>query len=414
MRGFFSFAILLLISAGGLAADSWPQWRGPTATGVAGPGDYPVEFSDSVNVAWKVALPAPAPSTPAVWGDHIFVTSPIDDKDGLLCFDLAGNERWRVVFGPQAKGKHRTATGSNPSPLTDGTSVFVYYKSGTIAALDFEGHVIWKDNLQEKHGRNMLRWDLGTSPVLAAGNVVVAVMQAGDSYLLALDAMTGRVAWKEARVLPAPAESADSYTTPSVISVDGHQRIIVWGADHVTGHDAGTGKTLWACDGFNPRQKGNWRSISSASVWKHVAVISYGRGGNLCAIDLRDGVESRQRWLWSRDDLGSDVPTPVTHDGRAYVLEDNGTLVCLDIKTGIDRWSSKAAKGNGRYYASPIIGGANLYGVSDKGVVVVGQPANGWATTTTNRLNETVISTPVPVNNRLLIRGAKHLFCLGP
>jgi outer membrane protein assembly factor BamB len=414
MRGFFSFAILLLISAGGLQADNWPQWRGPSDTGVGGPGDFPVAFSDKVNVAWKVALPAPAPATPAVWGDHIFVTSPIDGKDGILCFDLEGNERWRVVFGPQAKGKHRTASGSNPSPLTDGTSVFVYYKSGTIAALDFEGHVIWKDNLQEKHGQNRLKWDLGTSPVLSAGRVVVAVMQHGDSYLVALDAMTGKVMWKEMRDLPAPDESADSYTTPSVISVDGHQRIIVWGADHVTGHAAGTGQTLWACDGFNPRQRGNWRSISSASVWKHVAVISYGRGGNLCAIDLRDGVKSSQRWLWNRDDLGSDVPTPVTHDGRAYVLEDNGTLVCLDIKTGKDLWSSKAAKGNGRYYASPIIGGANLYGVSDKGVVVVGQPANGWATTTTNRLNETVISTPVPVNSRLLIRGAKHLFCLGP
>ena len=412
MRLWISFTAVAL-STTALMADNWPQWRGPSGTGVAAPGAYPTAFSDTANVAWKVALPSAAPSTPAVWDNHIFVAGTIDGQDGLLCLDRKGNERWRVRFGAAAKGKHRTASGSNSSPLTDGKRVFAYYKSGTIAALDFEGNVLWKKNLQEQYGKNTLWWDLGTSPVLAGGAVVIAVIQSDDSYLVALEASTGKEAWKEARHFTCPRESDQSYTTPSVITIEGRERIVVWGADHLTSHDAATGKTLWICDGFNPKQHGQWRSISSASVWGHVAVLSYGRGRNLCAIDLSDGLKSKARWLWNRHGTGADVPTPITHDGKAYVLEDGGKLLCIDIQTGKDIWTSKAARGQGRYFASPILANNNLYCVSERGTVIVGQPANGYHSVTTNSMNENIIASPVPVDNQLILRGARHLFCLG-
>lgn len=405
--------LIIVISTGRLVADNWPQWRGPTATGVASPGDYPVEFSDTANVIWKVRLPSASPSTPTVWGNNIVVTCPIDGRDGVLCFDREGNERWRVQLGPQAKRRHKIASGSNSSPLTDGTSVFVYYKSGTIAALDFDGRVIWKDNLQDRYGKSTLWWDLATSPVLAAGNVVVAVVQEGDSYIVALDASTGKEVWKEERIFDCPRESDQSYSTPSVVSVDGTERIVVFGADHLTGHDAPTGKTLWTCEGFNPAGRRHWRTISSASVWNGIAVVSYGRGDNLCGIDIRDGIDSSRRWLWKRKGVGVDVPTPITRDGKAYVLEDKGRLVCVDIMSGEDLWSSDAPKCGDKFYASPVVAGDTLYCASEKGVIVVSHPSDRCSKASTNRMNEIVIATPIPIDGRLLIRGAKHLFCVG-
>jgi outer membrane protein assembly factor BamB len=410
-RFFVSVVVIVILATGNLAADNWPQWRGPSATGVATPGDYPVAFGTDNTLAWKVAMPSPSSSTPAVWGDRIFVTSAIGRKDGVLCYDFNGKEQWRTTFGREVTRKHATASGSNSSPVTDGKRVFVYFKSGTIAALDLKGKLIWKANLQKRYGKNTLRWDLGTSPVLAAGNLVVAVIQAGNSFVVALDATTGKEVWKEARHFTCPPEADQSYTTPSVVTIGGRKRIIIWGADALTAHDAATGRTLWICEGFNPKQKGMWRTIASASVYNNVAIISYGRGKNLCAIDLRDGLDSNKRWLWNRDDVGSDVPTPITFDGKAYILEDGGKLVCVDILTGKDLWVSKAPRGNGRYYASPIMGGGNIYCVSEKGTLVVVHPENHFPTATTNTLNESVISTPVLINDRLLIRGAKHLFC---
>lgn len=411
MRLVLCLIVIALSTAIG-RADNWPQWRGPTANGVAAPGTYSTAFSDTANVVWKVALPGMAPSTPAVWEDHIFVTGPIDGRDGVLCFDRKGKERWRVQLGKAAEGKHKVASGANSSPVTDGKRVYVYYKSGNIAALDFQGKIIWKDNMQERFGETSLLWDLGTSPVLAGGKLIVAIMQADDSFVAALDPATGALAWKEKREFRTAFESDQAYTTPNVVTIDGKERLIIWGADHFTSHDPATGKTLWSLGGFNPKKKKLWRVISSASVWKNVAVVTFGRGKNVCAIDLRDGLNPKQRWLWSRDDMGADVPSPVTDDGKAYLLQDNGKLACLHIYTGKDLWLSDAAKVPGQFFASPVLAGGNLYCANKEGAVVVGNAKRALAGAITNRMNEGVIASPVAVDGMLLIRGQEHLFCI--
>jgi len=181
------------------AAENWPQWRGPLGTGVAAVGDYPAKFSSTAGVAWKADLPGRGSSTPAVWDDRVFVTCGIDGQDGLVCYDMQGQELWRKQLGPERAGKHRNASGSNPSPVTDGKHVVVYFKSGTLACFDLDGNETWKVNLQERFGKDTLWWDLGTSPVLAEGRVVVAVVQEGDSYLAAFDLDSGEMAWRETR-----------------------------------------------------------------------------------------------------------------------------------------------------------------------------------------------------------------------
>ena len=142
---------LLGIVLGGLAgmsrAENWPQWRGPDGNGVAKAGDYPVKFSPTENVLWKVALPGRGSSTPIVWADNIVLTCGIgrgrQGRDGVLCFDFKGKLRWQVKFGPQRPGKHRNGSGSNPSVVTDGKMLFAYFKSGTVAGLDMAGKVRW-------------------------------------------------------------------------------------------------------------------------------------------------------------------------------------------------------------------------------------------------------------------------------
>src|SRR5262245_12493846 len=135
-----------------LAAENWPQWRGPLGNGVAADGDYPIEFSNEKGVLWKVTLPGRGSSTPAVWGEHIFVTCDIDGQDGVLCYDMKGSELWRKELGDGRPGEHRNGTGSNPSPATDGKHLVVYYKSGTTAGLNLDGRELWKVNLQERYG----------------------------------------------------------------------------------------------------------------------------------------------------------------------------------------------------------------------------------------------------------------------
>ena len=54
--------VIILVStpAGAQSAEAegfWGQWRGPHATGVAPHGDPPAEWSETRNIAWKVAIP---------------------------------------------------------------------------------------------------------------------------------------------------------------------------------------------------------------------------------------------------------------------------------------------------------------------------------------------------------------------
>ena len=96
----------------------------------------------------------------------IYLTSPVDANDALLCYDSHGSEKCRAVFSKEDPGKHRNGSGCNASPVTDGKAVFVYFKSGTFAAVDLDGKVRWKTDLVERFGKDTLFWDHGTSPVL--------------------------------------------------------------------------------------------------------------------------------------------------------------------------------------------------------------------------------------------------------
>src|SRR5690606_8947315 len=59
------------------AAEHWPQWRGPLATGAAIKGHPPVQFGESKNLKWKTAIPGKGHATPMVWGDKIILQTAV-------------------------------------------------------------------------------------------------------------------------------------------------------------------------------------------------------------------------------------------------------------------------------------------------------------------------------------------------
>lgn len=384
-------------------------------------GDYPTTFSAEDGVLWKAAMPGFGSSTPVVWDDHIFISSgtsrdrSVAGQDAAICYDWSGKKRWQVELGTERIGKHRNGSGSCSSAVTDGKSVFFYFKSGNLAALDFDGKVIWKTNLQETYGPDSLWWDLGTSPVLAGDNVVVAVMHEGDSYMVALDKATGKETWKVDRNFDCEKETHQSYTTPLVMEQGGKTALIVWGADHLTAHDAVDGSTIWTCGGFNPEDKAYWRVIATPAVTKNVAVVPYGRANLLAGVRLGgSGDVTQTHRLWESSGFGADVPAPVAVDGKAYVLADKGELLCLDVETGEQVWKSKLPKGSGKFFGSPTLAGDTMFLLRESGQAIVGKISDaGFDVLSINDMGERLASSPVAVADKLLIRGDTHLFCVG-
>ena len=402
----------------GAGPDSnWPTWRGPQDHGSRTAGNLPLRWKPE-DVLWKVRLPGKGCSTPIVYEGRIYVTTPAEGRDAVMALDANGKVLWQTEFGKEVPGKHRNASGCNASPVTDGDTIFVYFKSGTFAAVDMDGKIRWQMNLIERFGPEILYWDHGTSPVLTKRHVVMARIHQGDSWLAAFDKKTGKLAWKVARNYKTPREGDHGYTTPLVIEHQGKEAILVWGAQHVTLHDAADGKLIWSCGGFNPEGNPLWPTVASPVVCGDVVVVPFGRNDRgiprLHGIRVAgEGDVTATHRLWKRTDIGTFVPTPAVYNGHVYVLGDRGRLVCIDPESGKTRWSAQFPKHRSKFYGSPLIVANRLYAVREDGTVFVAKIDPDFELLAENPMGEPIIASPVPLGDRLLLRGWKHLYCVG-
>lgn len=413
-------ALLVFLVGGSVVSAAeipdWRSWRGPLDSGSVEAGNYPHEF-DAENYLWRAELPGKGCSTPILLNGMIYLTASADGNDALLSYNFDGKERWRTVFGKKNAGKHRNGSGSNASPVTDGNAVFVYFKSGTLAAVELDSTVRWKTNLVERFGKDTLFWDHGTSPVLTEKHVIMTRMHKGDSWLAAFDKVSGEMAWKVARNYKTPVECDHGYTTPLVIQHQGKESILVWGAQHLTIHNATDGKLSWSCGNFNPDGKKLWPAIATPVIVGDMAVIAYGRNDRgiprLHGVRLTGtGDVTSTNHVWQRDDVGTFVPTPVAYKGRVLLVRDRGEVACIDPATGNTVWENAFPKHRTNYYASPLVAGDKLFAPREDGVVFVASVANDkFELLSENDMDESVIGSPIPASNRILIRGEKHLFC---
>ena len=405
--------VLSCFSCGILGAENWPTWRGPAGTGVAGAGVFPTRWSRDEHVAWKQPIPGKGTSTPTVWDERVFLTGQEQGHNLAICLDLNGRTLWRTAIGEHRAGKHRKASGSNPSSVVDGEYVFVYFKSGDLACLDFDGKILWQKNLQRMFGADTLWWDLGTSPVLTRELVVIACIQSEDSYVVAFQKGSGTLAWKRARNLGAPLEAAQSYATPIVTTLGDREQLFILGADHVTAHNAVDGAEMWRVGGLNPQGEKYFRSISSPVLAGDLLLAPYARGTTMTAIRLGgQGDVTESHVEWTRHGIAADVPTPVFADGRAYVLKDRGAVTCIETRTGNTLWTGEVEKSRQGVSSSPILAGRHLYITREDGKTFVLRQGDEFKLVASNTLGEPTYATPVFVNGRILIRTQEHLYCI--
>jgi outer membrane protein assembly factor BamB len=415
-----TWSIVTLAAGIGLSvvATPWPNWRGPNGSGSIATGDYPTKWTAD-SVAWKVALPGKGSSSPAVWDDRIYLSSPDGGEDSVLAFDMTGKRLWQTKLGPESPPKHRTLGSScNSSPVTDGKGVFVYFKSGHFAALEFDGTVRWKQNLTEKFGQERLFWDQGSSPVVTDEHVILTRLHQGESWVAGFDKATGELKWKEDRNYKAPSENDNGYATPAFFDQDGKKAFLLWSADHLTAHAAADGKLLWSVGGFNPEGTGFWPAIASPVVAGGIAVVPVGRDdrpnqARVHGIRLGgSGDVSGSNRVWQRDDLGVFVTAPASYQGHVYLLRHRGEVVCLDPATGKTVWAESLPRASAPYYSSPVIANGVLYAAREDGVVFSAKVGEKFELLGESPMGERIVATPVLTANRLLIRGDKHLFCV--
>lgn len=415
MRTVPALGLVVAAWASSAAAEDWPHWRGPSRNGVSAEKGLPLRWTATENVAWKRALPERSGSTPIVSGNRIFLNVAEGDAIWLWALDRAtGAITWKRPLGGgnTTLRKHNM---SSPSPVTDGRTVYVMSGTGILKAFDFQGGEAWSRDIQKDYGRFGLNWGYASSPLLVGDALFVQVLHGMNtddpSYLLRLDAASGKTRWKVDRPTDAVRESPDSYTTPALVERGGEREIVVTGGDYVTGHDFATGRELWRAGGLNPGRDPFYRIVASPVVAGDL-VLAPTRVKPLLAIRAggRGDVTTSHR-VWSFDN-GPDVPTPVTDGTHVYVVTDKGIAWCLDLKTGRPLYGPERLK-PGTYSASPVLADGRIYVTSEEGLTSVLAAGPAFKVLAENALDEYTLSSPAVSNGRIYLRTEKHLFAIG-
>jgi outer membrane protein assembly factor BamB len=407
----------------------WPQWRGPMSTGAAPAADPPTRWSEDENVRWKVAIPGRGQSSPVIWGNRIYLLTAVPAERTGAGEPPASGERPRGVApaGPlrfvvmaldRASGKtvwQRTARQEKPhegthidgswasaSALTDGARVFAHFGSRGLYAYSADGELLWQKDLGDMTTRR--GFGEGSSPALWGETLVVNWDHEGDSFIVALDAGSGRELWRRER------DEITSWSTPLVVADGGTPQVVVNATGRTRGYDLGTGETIWEAAGMTVN------TIPSPVYGDGMVFVTSGfRGNALQAIRLaseRGDITDGDAIVWSYDRDTPYVPSPLLHDGIFYMLKHNsGILSAFDAATGKLHYGPERLPIDGAY-ASPVAASDRIYIAGRKGTTVVLAAGPELEVIAENRLDDGFDASPALAGNDLLLRGRTHLYCL--
>jgi outer membrane protein assembly factor BamB len=435
-RIIISGLLLLFLYGSAVIADSsnndlahWPHWRGPFFNGMARTG-APVEFSDTKNVKWKVAIAGRGFSTPVIWGDKLFLTTAVPTgKSGgrasqsrhpnggagsgeehrfvVMCLDRAtGKVLWEHTAKTTVphEGYHRTyGSFASNSPLTDGNHLFVSFGSRGIYCYDLDGKLVWERDLGVRmQMRN--EFGEGVAPALAGDALIIPFDQETDSFIVALDKRSGKELWRTRR------DEVSAWAAPLFLEHKGRKQLVVSATNKVRSYDPANGKLIWEAAGLGT-------NVIPAPVYQNdtVYVMSGHRDPKLMAIRLgREGdLTGTDAILWTHTRGTSYTASPVLHDNKFYALTDNAMLSCFNATTGEPYYHQKRLPQPDSFKASPIGAGGKLYLASESGVVTVVKMGEQFEVLATNTLEDQMfVASPVVAAGDLYLRSKTHLFCI--
>ncbi len=436
-----SWGILILGATACLAtAADWPQFRGPSASGIGSGTKPPIHWdaAKGTNVLWKADIPGLAVSSPIVWGNRVYVTTAISsDPTQTLRTGLYGDtdsspdlsqHQWKVMALDKLSGKvlwqqaahvgvprtkrHPKSSQASPSPATNGSVVIAYFGSEGLYAYSPAGKLLWRKDLGIQNAGWFFdpdsEWAAASSPVIYKNSAIVLCDRQKDSFIAAFDLKDGKELWRTARA------EIPTWGTPTVVEGKDRAEVVTNGSKAIRGYDANTGKELWT---LGPNSEiacttpvtGNGLIFvtSGYSPVQPIYAIKVGSTGNLT---LPSGKDSSDAIAWSTQRGGIYLPSPIVYGDLYYAINNNGILTAYDAKTG-KRIYQQRIEGNS-FVASPVAASGNLYLASEDGDVFVVKAGPQFELLAKNPIGEPILATPAWADDVLIVRGANHLFAI--
>jgi hypothetical protein len=393
----------------------WTQFRGPGGQGISLDRKLPVKWSEKENLVFKVPLPGAGTSSPVILGSRIYLTcysgygipgqrGDLNDlKLHLLALDREnGKTIWQKEIAPAAGEQQNIREGhgyASATPITDGERLYVFFGKTGVFAFDLEGKELWKADV----GSQINGWGSSNSPILFENLLIVNASVESES-LVALDKKSGKEIWRAKGL-------RESWNTPILVKVDANRHeLVVAIFGKILGFNPKTGEQLWSC-----ATDIGWYMVPSLVVHEGVVYCIGGRSGGGLAVKVggKGDVTSSHR-LWTIKS-GSNVSSPVFHDGHLYWANDNtGVAFCAEAKTGKIVYEEKLERAE-QVYASAVLADGKIYYTSRNGRVFVVAAKPTFELLGMNQFPERSVynSTPAIAGSRIYLRSNQFLYCIG-
>ena len=409
------FALALAPAA---AADNWPQWHGPKFDGHSSEKGLPTEWGPDKNIAWKFKLPTKGFSTPAVWGEQIFLTVPDGDDIVVLCVGTDGKEKWKRKLSGTGKTVYRNedANDATSSISTDGKHLWAFAGNGALACFTVAGEPVWQTTLQ-KYGKFSIQFGCHWTPVLYKDKLYAQVMHRNTQMVVALNAATGKEVWAVERAGYSKGESPDVYSSAFIWEGEGGPLLVAHGNDYCTGHKLENGAEVWRVAGLNPRTNGAWRFISNPMLSPDLIVVPSCKDGPTVGFNpvgakgTINPENTAELWRITADKMRTpDVVTPLRVDDIVY-LSGDGPFTAIDARTGKEHYKTQLS--GGRHRAHMLYADGKIYVTSTTGAIDVVPVGKDLKKHTTNKLPDTLYASPAVSNGRIYVRGWEYLWAIG-
>ena len=452
-----------------LVGADWTQFRGPNGAGVSTSRDLPEHFDAQKNVLWRTALP-PGHSSPVFTDGHIFVTA-FEGKSLLtICLDRAsGKVLWRREAPRERQETFQEInTPASPTPVTDGTNVYVFFGDFGLLSYGPDGNERWRLPMGPFNNAN----GHGSSPILADGRLVLICDQDTGSYVIAVD----RTEWARAvedHAAGMHARLCHPRGVPAIEGACGVDRSGIlrsgvirrstparncggWAAWHGNSSPylSSTAIAFSSTDGrwvairnnvaksrTSPRFLQSMTRITTESCraarrrrtrlltgscetdlnhdgyidereWQFYQTRSAAEN---CLVAIRAGGRgdvSASHVLWRYRKALPNTPSPLLYQGVIYLIRD-GIFTSLNPENGEVYKQARLTGALGRYWSSPIAADGRIFVVSEEGKVVVLRAVPEWEILAVNNLDEDAFATPAILDGRIYVRTRAALYCFG-
>ncbi len=398
---------LILFGLNESHGQEWTRFRGPNGTGISTAKTIPSQWNET-NFNWKIELPGTGHSSPALWGDKIFLTVGDGQKKQIseVCVNATdGKILWHQdsSFTPYSKNDKNTF--ASGSPAADENRVYFCWNEPDhffVVALTHDGQKVWEKDLgpcATEHGG-------GNSPIVFKDLVVLANAQDAETYFIALDSATGKVRWQTAR-----RSQGYDYSTPCVYTPTGGQPTLIFlsHGNGVSAIDPANGAVQWELPGVFDKRVVCSPIIAAGLI---IGACGSGGGGNFVAAvrPAEPAKQAKPEIVYKITHSAPYVPTSISMENRLFLWGDGGIVSCVNASTGEIKWQERV---DGNYFSSPVWVDGRLFGISTRGVVVVLDASDQFKVLARNALGEEAESTPAIAKGRMYIHTLKHLVSIG-